>query len=838
MSNIESRPTEVNHDTSVLFAPGPLLIPVAPHNVTFDDPRNAGKVPAVIDSAGTWHRLTSWQRGGIDADTIERCREAGGNTGLITGRPHLSVSAVAVDLDLDPEKGDDEARRELQTKRRDDFIARLPDLFECRNLAARETVPWRGLIIAWIPTLDPIQKFVIPLHEEDGTSFGKIELLATGQQCVVGGTHQSGRPIVWRTITRPEECAPLPSMLSGALVSTYAELADRLKNLLDALGWSHGGRSTSSARGGGRSTVGDSSAAKCAPAYVTADTLIGLIDRCQNPATIDRDIYDAFMHGVAAVMHGVGAHRRLQTGDERRIGEAAARWAARWESPTRGSYEAELAKWENDYRKLPHGGFTTSWGRLCMIAQQKLGVPEIVDENAAAEFKAEARPKDDTEERFKLWPSLLDRNAHLTPLPTMLNAFKAFRHAPEFAGVLRWNAFSLTAEITKRPPWLQHGEDYHPGQSLRDIDVLRAQRWLQTNLIRVGKEITFDGLLMEARRHSYHPVRDYLEGLQWDGTERLDRWLIDHLGAEDTPLNCELAKNALIAAVARAMDPGCKNDDMLILEGEQGIGKSTAFNILAGSWFSDELPEIGTKDCAINLQGVWIQEVAELDGFSRASTKTLKAFLSRRVDRYRAPYDRIAADHPRQCIIVGSINPEAGGYLTDATGNRRYRSVACGAGWEHGRRVDLDALKAVRDQLWGEARVRYGRGEAWWIVNAELEREAEAAADARYAEDVWTGPILAYLGDRETVSKDDLLGSCLGVPKERWNRAQEMRVSGILKRAGWEKRREGGGGRGYRYLRPANDPLPVRDNVVPLRHENGSESPLAGLMGSAGLDHT
>ena len=213
-------------------------------------------------------------------------------------------------------------------------------------------------------------------------------------------------------------------------------------------------------------------------------------------------------------------------------------------------------------------------------------------------------------------------------------------------------------------------------------------------------------------RCAMHPVRDYLTALVWDGISRLDSWLITYLDAEDTPLIRAIGSRWMISAVARIMQPGAKVDHMLILEGPQGGKKSSALKTLAGAeWFTDELAEIGSKDAAQQMRGIWIIEIAELDAISRAEVSRIKAFLTRTTDRYRPPYERYVVEVPRQCVFAGSVNPET--YLRDETGNRRFWPVRCGS-------IDIDALRHDRDQLWAEAVARYRQGAIWWLDEPEL----------------------------------------------------------------------------------------------------------------------
>lgn len=203
-----------------------------------------------------------------------------------------------------------------------------------------------------------------------------------------------------------------------------------------------------------------------------------------------------------------------------------------------------------------------------------------------------------------------------------------------------------------------------------------------------------------ARQNDCHPVREYLDGLQWDGEPRVEGWLVDYAGSKDTPYVNTISKLALIAAVRRVKQPGCKFDAMLVLESpKQGVGKSTTVRVLAGDdWFTDSV-ELGLdpKQMIEQTQGKWFVEVAELTGMGRKDIDRIKTQLSRTSDRGRLVYNRVTSEVPRQFIMIGTVNPEAGsGYLRDQTGNRRFWPVEVG-------KVDIDALRRDRDQIWAEA---------------------------------------------------------------------------------------------------------------------------------------
>jgi predicted P-loop ATPase len=328
----------------------------------------------------------------------------------------------------------------------------------------------------------------------------------------------------------------------------------------------------------------------------------------------------------------------------------------------------------------------------------------------------------------------------------------------------------------------------------------------------VGRSVT-----AVAREHRIHPVRAYLDLLHWDGTPRIETWASRYLGAEPTDLIHAMGSLWLISAIARVYRPGVKADHMLILEGEQGARKSTALKILAGEdWFTDELPDLGSKDAAIHMQGVWIVEIAELDAIGRAEVSRIKAFLTRTTDRFRPPYGRHTVEIKRQCVFAGTVNPDT--YLRDETGNRRFWPIRCGA-------IDINALARDRDQIWAEAVARFKDGAIWWLEDKELLKSASEEQGKRYQSDAWDGLIDRWLThETRTVSKDhagaddwqqeeferleplrdvsvgEILAGAIGIEPARWTKPDQMRVGSWLTSRNWERyQRRTGEAREWRY---------------------------------------
>lgn len=377
------------------------------------------------------------------------------------------------------------------------------------------------------------------------------------------------------------------------------------------------------------------------------------------------------------------------------------------------------------------------------------------------------------------------------PRPVLANAILALRNAPEWKGVLWHNEFASTTVARNPPPWHPKQRVWQATEWSDRFDLLVAD-WLQHQGILVPASIAGQAVEAVAHDRLYHPVRDYLDTLRWDGVTRINGWLSTHLGAAESAYTRAVGPRWLISAVARIYSPGAKVDCALILEGPQGIKKSSALQIMGHPWFTDRLSDLGSKDAAMETRSVWIIEIAELDTMTRAEVGTIKAFISRTTDRFRPPYGKRLVDLPRQCVFAGSVNPE-GGYLKDATGGRRFWPVACGA-------IDIAAIEQDRDQLWAEACVRFHAGDPWWLDDQRLEALAAEQQADRYQGDAWDDPIRHYLehvaGHQDGVSVAEILEKALGMERGRWTQADQNRVVRTLTSMGFRQFRARFGGHG------------------------------------------
>lgn len=390
--------------------------------------------------------------------------------------------------------------------------------------------------------------------------------------------------------------------------------------------------------------------------------------------------------------------------------------------------------------------------------------------------------------------------------PNLANAETMMEEMP-----LAYDCFACRAILTAAPPWRSTAGVWG------DNDDSQAAIWCQKQNLDIPLHVARDAAATLARKKEIHPVQEYLKALKWDGEPRLDMWLSDYMGCEDSPYVRMVASKWLIAAVNRVMEPGCQADYTLVLEGKQGKYKSTALRTLGGEWFSDDLTDIGTKDSAMQLQGNWIIEIGELDAFKRAEVTTINAWLTRRTDEFRPPYGRHLAEFPRQNVFAATTNNYSWG--KDDTGLRRFWPVLTG-------KISPARLRKVRDQLFAEAFFRFNEGERGFAAG-DTEVEAVKQQEDRQERDAWSDRIEEWmLNPTQRMSMDtefrsqpqhiflaDILGHCLGMMSKDWNQPQKNRVTRILRVANYHPvraKRDAAkpDGKRLEYWRKATQPAP------------------------------
>jgi predicted P-loop ATPase len=377
--------------------------------------------------------------------------------------------------------------------------------------------------------------------------------------------------------------------------------------------------------------------------------------------------------------------------------------------------------------------------------EEDYGATPLKHKRTNGKAKAKRPPRD-----LPPWLQTCEKDGRDQIIPNLANLMIALRSDPDLANALAFDQM-LHAPVLRLPlPAAPNGRttggtDRLP-RPLRDADVSDLREYVQHHgFPRISRDISHEAADKRARELSFHPVRQRLDRLVWDGTPRLDGWLAKYLGSTSDPEYLRaIGPMFLISMAARVYQPGCKVDYMLVLEGDQGEAKSQFCAMLAGEWFSDALPDnIKSKDASQHFRGKWLIEVGELSAFSRAETEALKAFITRDTERYRPAYGRLEVIEPRQCVFIGTTNKST--YLKDDTGGRRFWPVLVGS-------IDLKGLRHNRDQLFAEAVVRYRRGDQWWPDAAFERRVIKPEQESRYESDPWEETIAEYVKGQSRVT--------------------------------------------------------------------------------------
>lgn len=354
------------------------------------------------------------------------------------------------------------------------------------------------------------------------------------------------------------------------------------------------------------------------------------------------------------------------------------------------------------------------------------------------------------------------------PKRNLTNLMVHLRNLPALGQKIRYNELTGITEWRGEPI-----EDTH----YVDIQMIVEQANFQPNKSDIP--ISVDRV---ARDNSYHPVRDYLDGLVWDGVNRLDRFLYFLFGTPDTQYERTVGVKWMIGAVARVYEPGCKMDNMLVLEGPQNIGKSTALQALFGRpYFTEMVNELRDhKKFMEQIAGKWVVEFAELSAIRRADVELVKAIISMQVDRSRMSYGKNPLERPRQCVLAASVNPKHdSGYLTDPTGNRRFWPIRC-------TKIDMAKLVRKRDLLWAEALHRYKAGEKWWLDDDDALIAADEQSE-RMAVDLWADVLADTLVPGQRYTSAQILTTMIKVPVDRLDGFMKTRLADVMTSLGWKQ---------------------------------------------------
>ena len=363
------------------------------------------------------------------------------------------------------------------------------------------------------------------------------------------------------------------------------------------------------------------------------------------------------------------------------------------------------------------------------VERLKMAAVEFGDDDI--EFEDEDEDEYDAE-----WITELESNKHGKYEETIDNMLIIMRKDPNIKNMVARNLFSNRNEVTRKTPWTREGDFW------TDADDAGLRHYIEKVYGLQGRQKLLDAYTIVAEEHAYHPVKNYLNSLEWDGVSRLENVFIDYLGSSDTEYTRTITRKTLVAAVSRIFKPGCKFDQMLTIVGKQGIGKSYIIKKLAGQWFSDSLPDIKGKDAFEALDGVWIMEMGELAALRKSEREAIKSYISKQEDTYRRAYARNTTVNKRQCIFIGTTNDEE--FLNDPTGGRRF--------WV----IDSDASKRVKtvwddlpkeevDQIWAEAVNFFRKGENIMELPKEVDMEASRMQAEHSQENSYVGLIQEFL---------------------------------------------------------------------------------------------
>jgi len=468
------------------------------------------------------------------------------------------------------------------------------------------------------------------------------------------------------------------------------------------------------------------------------------------------------------------------------------------------------AKPDTPVNRLP------SFTEMCAFALNDAGVAAIINQERyekAVEDFGEPSNTPATKEDLN-WISKLKISPNTgQPLKTIENALTALEGDPNLKGRIKMDSFAEAIIGVAPLPWPPR--DQEKGEfRWTDADDAGLRSYLERILGFRSKDMINDALVLIAAKNRFNPVVEYLNSLKWDGVKRLDTLFIDYLGAEDTPYVRAVTRKSFVAAVARAMQPGIKYDTMPVLTGAQGLGKTTLIQKMGKSWFSNSIESFDGKEAAELLQGVWIVEVGEMSAYNKTDVQTIKGFLSRTEDHYRAAYARKAEKHPRRCVFFGTSNRSD--YLKDPTGGRRFLPIDVGL--QKPTKSVFKDLDGEVDQLWAEAVMYWRLGEPLFLTG-ELAEEAKRQQEGHAEQDPREGMIREFverrvpvdwqkrdIGSRklywsaefgkietETVERDRICAAeiwveCFGGEIRNMKRSDTMAINDILdKLEGWEK---------------------------------------------------
>jgi len=372
----------------------------------------------------------------------------------------------------------------------------------------------------------------------------------------------------------------------------------------------------------------------------------------------------------------------------------------------------------------------------------------------------------------------------------------------------RYNEFTGKEEVNR--DMLVFSPHSRPGDTVSDQDITLLRAFLAKKLSWDSSEGTIACAVTDvATRHSYHPIKQYLKALKWDGVERLDHWLFNYCYVEETPFTMAVARKILVAMVKRIFEPGCQFDHMPILEGEQGIYKSSLLRALGEPWYGTIVLTTDRKSMVENMVGKWLLEVEELVGFRKGDQDHIKSNVSCPMDTVRLSYGRKSHDYKRQSVFVATYNPgEYNKYLSDNQ-NRRFWPITIPPGVK----IKLEEFKEVRDLLLAEAQHLYLKGEKLFLDDEASAFYSQLEQREREVPHPLEDKIVSWLEDKSIknvnfgVTTTEIAIDCCEIPKGQLNSGHHRDIAKVLKKDGWAKKPKAQGKERsvYRKIREANE---------------------------------
>lgn len=452
-----------------------------------------------------------------------------------------------------------------------------------------------------------------------------------------------------------------------------------------------------------------------------------------------------------------------------------------------------------------------SFTAMCAFALQDGGVAALLNQERYEKAIQDFGNLPAGEEETANWISKLQVSATTgMPAKTTDNVLIILEYDPLLKGKLAFDEFANRGLVLGPLPW----DGRTDRRQWTDVDDAGLRHYLERTYGITGKERIFDAVALCAHKHTINEVKEWLSSLQWDGVKRLDTLLTDYLGAKDSVYTRAVSRKSIVAAVARAMTPGCKYDYMPILAGPQGLGKSTFLRLLGRRWYSDSLQTFEGKEASEMIQGVWVNEIGELTGMSKSEANAVKQFLSRTEDIYREPFGRRTSNYPRRCVFFGTTNDSE--FLKDRTGNRRFWPVDVGL--QPPTKSVFTQLEDEVPQIYAEAFVYWQLGEPLYLsgqAEVEAKEQQEAHRESSAKEGVirefverrvpvgwekrslaerrlyWSGEFGREEG--ETVERDRICAAevwceCLGGDLKYMKRSDALEINGILAMIpGWKR---------------------------------------------------